>query len=126
MLAEFPDQKFVIDHIAKPNIKGQQINRLEKRYTALSGYENLYCKVSGMVTEADWKNWKQEDFTPYMDTVVESFGTNRIMFGSDWPVCLVAASYNQMLEIVTEYFSSFTENEKEQFFGSNAVQFYNL
>ncbi len=126
MVAAFPDQKFVIDHIAKPNIREQKITEWKKDIRALAGYENLYCKISGMVTEADWKNWKKEDFTPYMDTVVEAFGTNRILFGSDWPVCLVAAPYKEMLEIVTDYFSSFTDNEKEKFFGMNAVQFYNL
>lgn len=126
LAAAFPGQKFVIDHIAKPSIKEQKIDEWKKDILALAGYENLYCKISGMVTEADWKNWRKEDFTPYMDTVVEAFGTNRIMFGSDWPVCLVAASYQQTLELVTDYFSSFTENEKEDFFGLNAIEFYNL
>ena len=126
LVTAFPDQRFVIDHIAKPPVKAQQIKEWSKDIRSLSGYENLYCKISGMVTEADWKNWKKPDFTPYLDTVVESFGTNRIMFGSDWPVCLVAASYASMLEIVTDYFSSFTQHEQEQFFGLNAIQFYNL
>jgi L-fuconolactonase len=79
-----------------------------------------------MVTEADWKNWKREDFKPYMDVVVEAFGIDRIMFGSDWPVCLVAASYNEMLEIVEDYFSSFSKEEQQKFFGLNAIRFYNL
>lgn len=126
LVQAFPDQKFVIDHIAKPNIKEQKTADWIKDIQALSGYENLYCKISGMVTEANWKDWEQKDFTPYLDTVVETFGTNRIMFGSDWPVCLVAASYQQMLAIVTDYFSSFTENEQAQFFGLNAIEFYNL
>jgi L-fuconolactonase len=126
LVAAFPDQKFVIDHIAKPNIKDHKSDGWKKDIGALGGFENLYCKISGMVTEAHWKNRKKEDFTPYMDAVVETFGTNRIMFGSDWPVCLVAATYEQMLEIVTDYFSSFTDNEKERFFGMNAVEFYNL
>ncbi|MBC7889457.1 MAG: amidohydrolase family protein [Ferruginibacter sp.] len=126
LAAAFPDQKFVIDHIAKPNIKDQKVAEWKKDIQALAAHENLYCKISGMVTEADWKNWTKEDFTPYMDTIVETFGTNRILFGSDWPVCLVAASYQQMLEIVTGYFSSFTDNERTKFFGLNAIQFYNL
>ena len=126
LVEAFPDQKFVIDHIAKPNIKEQQTAGWIKDIQALAGYENLYCKISGMVTESNWKGWQQQDFTPYLDTVVETFGTNRIMFGSDWPVCLVAASYQQMLAIVTDYFSSFTANEQAQFFGLNAIQFYNL
>ena len=98
----------------------------KKDIRALGDYKNLYCKISGMVTEAGWKTWKWDDFTPYIDTVVETFGTDRIMFGSDWPVCLVAADYKPMLEIVTRYFSSFTATEKENFFGSNAIEFYNL
>lgn len=126
LVEAFPDQKFVIDHIAKPNIKEQKTTDWKKDIQALAGYENLYCKISGMVTEANWNGWQQKDFTPYLDTVVETFGTSRIMFGSDWPVCLVAAAYQQMLSIVTNYFSSFTENEQANFFGLNAIQFYNL
>jgi L-fuconolactonase len=79
-----------------------------------------------MVTEADWKGWKKDDFKPYLDVVVNAFGMDRILFGSDWPVCLVAASYRQMLAIVKDYFASFPENEQEQFFGLNAIRFYNL
>lgn len=126
LLEAFPDQKFVIDHIAKPNIKQQKIIDWKKDIQALKEYKNLYCKISGMVTEADWKGWEQKDFIPYLDTVVETFGTDRILFGSDWPVCLVAASYQQMLTIVTNYFSSFTEKEQANFFGLNAIEFYNL
>ena len=79
-----------------------------------------------MVTEADWKTWKKEDFKTYLDVVVGAFGTNRILFGSDWPVCLVAASYEKMLEIVNEYFAAFSNEEQQQFFGLNAIRFYNL
>ncbi|MEP7111460.1 MAG: amidohydrolase family protein [Ferruginibacter sp.] len=126
LVAAFPDQKFVIDHIAKPDIKEHKTGDWIKDIRALAVYENLYCKISGMVTEADWKNWKKEDFKPYMDTIAETFGTNRIMFGSDWPVCLVAASYQQTIDLVTGYFSTFSDNERDLFFGLNAVQFYNL
>lgn len=125
-VAAFPQQKFVIDHVAKPNIKAQRIDELTIDMMAAAVHENVSCKISGMVTEADWKNWKKEDFTPYIDVVCEAFGPDRIMFGSDWPVCLVAASYEEMMSIVSEYFSSFTANERELFFGKNAIQFYNL
>ncbi len=122
----FPDQPFVIDHIAKPYIKDRKITEWEKGMFIIGSCENVYCKISGMVTEADWKTWKKEDFTPYLDVVVDAFGTDRIMFGSDWPVCRVAASYEQIMDIVESYFSSFSDNEKAKVFGKNAVNFYNL
>ena len=122
----FMHQKFVIDHLAKPGIKNNNIGDWKKEMQTIARFENVYCKISGMVTEADWKNWKQDDFIPYIDVVIEAFGPNRIMYGSDWPVCLLAASYEEMLGIVQEYFSSFSEAEQELFFGGNAIQFYNL
>jgi L-fuconolactonase len=126
LVAFFPEQKFVIDHIAKPYIKRKEIDEWKKDMENIAKHENVYCKISGMVTEADWKTWKKEDFEPYLDVVVNAFGTNRILFGSDWPVCLVAASYQEMLAIVKGYFASFSKDEQEQFFGLNAIRFYNL
>ena len=123
---EFPDQLFVIDHIAKPDIKNKKIKDWKKDIQNIAEAENVYCKISGMVTEADLKNGKKEDLHPYIDTVVEAFGTNRIMYGSDWPVCLLAAPYGSVLDIVKEYFSSFSKNEQDNFFGKNACTFYNL
>jgi L-fuconolactonase len=122
----FMNQRFVIDHLAKPRIKEREIGEWKKEIQKMARFENVCCKISGMVTEADWKNWKRDDFIPYIDVVTEAFGPNRIMYGSDWPVCLVAASYEQMLGVVEEYFSSFSETEQELFFGKNAIQFYNL
>lgn len=122
----FPDQRFVIDHIAKPYIKDKKIDEWKNDMQALANEGNVSCKISGMVTEADWKNWRKEDFKPYLDVVVESFGVKRIMYGSDWPVCLVAASYDKMFQIVKEYFSGFSNDEQQLFFGTNATQFYNL
>jgi L-fuconolactonase len=122
----FPEQRFVVDHIAKPYIKDKKIDEWKKDMMALANEENVFCKISGMVTEADWKNWRKDDFKPYLDAVVESFGVGRIMYGSDWPVCLVAASYDKMFEIVKVYFSAFTKEEQQLFFGTNATQFYNL
>ena len=92
----------------------------------LAKHQNVWCKISGMVTEADWKTWKKEDLYPYIDVVVEAFGTDRLMFGSDWPVCLVVASYDETYEIVKDYFSSFTNGEQQKIFGSNANEFYYL
>jgi L-fuconolactonase len=126
-VAAFPDQPFVIDHIAKPYIKDKKIDEWKADITQLAQFENLSIKISGMVTEADWSGWKKEDFKPYLDVVVNTFGTKRIMYGSDWPVCLVAASsYSAMLDIVNDYFSGFTATEQEDFFGSNAAKFYSI
>ncbi|HEY6900532.1 MAG TPA: amidohydrolase family protein, partial [Puia sp.] len=125
--AAFPGQPFVIDHIAKPHIKDRFItDEWKSAMHAVAAYPNVYCKVSGMVTEADWSKWKPEHLKVYIDTVVEAFGMDRLMFGSDWPVCLVAASYQQVLQVVEDYFASFSTDEKAAFFGGNAIKFYNL
>lgn len=125
-IEEFPEQPFVIDHLAKPYIREGKLNEWTRDMQAIARYENVLCKVSGMVTEADWKSWKYEDFKPYLDVVVEAFGTKRLLYGSDWPVCLVAASYEKVIGIVTEYFSTFSEAEQHAFFGGNATRFYTL
>lgn len=125
-VSRFPDQPFVVDHIAKPDIKNKDIAGWKKDITEVSKFQNVFCKLSGMVTEADWKNWKQDDFNPYLDVVVEAFGTDRLMFGSDWPVCKVAADYEQVVSMIRAYFEPFTKNEQEMVFGGNALKFYNI
>ncbi len=126
-VAAFPDQPFIIDHIAKPHIRDRLITEEWKEaIRAVARYPNVYCKISGMVTEADWKQWKPEHFKPYLDTVVEAFSTNRIVFGSDWPVCLVAAAYEQVVAIVEDYFAAFSADERSALFGANAARFYHL
>jgi L-fuconolactonase len=125
-VAAFPEQKFVMDHIGKPEIKDKKIEEWKKDIMQIAKYENVYCKISGMVTEADWKNWHRDDFIPYIETVLDAFGIERVMYGSDWPVCLVAASYEDTLNIVQQYFSSLSKSEQEMFFGKNAIEFYNL
>lgn len=126
-VAAFPDQPFIIDHIAKPYIKDRYITEEWKdAIRAVAAYPNVWCKISGMVTEADWKHWKPEHFKPYLDTVVEAFGPRRIVYGSDWPVCLVAAGYEQVLSIVEDYFAVFSADERAAFFGGNAERFYRL
>lgn len=126
LVKEFPEQQFVIDHIAKPLIRDRKIEEWKNNITALAQFENVFCKISGIVTEADWKTWKKEDFKPYLDVVVNAFGTNRIMYGSDWPVCLVAGTYKKILNIVQEYLSTFSNEEQNAFFGGNAAKFYHL
>jgi len=125
-LSLFPDQRFVIDHIAKPDIKQKELKNWEQGIKAIAAFENVYCKVSGMVTEADWQNWQPADFNNYLEVVTNSFGTKRLMYGSDWPVCKIAADYGQVLDIVKDYFSAFSQTEQQAFFGGNAIEFYNI
>jgi len=122
----FPNQKFVIDHIAKPYIKDKKIDDWAKDMKALAGFDNLYCKISGMVTEASWKTWKPDDFTPYLDVVFQTFGTKRLMYGSDWPVCNVAGGYDKVMGLVKNYTAKLSATEQAGFWGDNAIRFYNL
>ncbi|MEJ7767065.1 MAG: amidohydrolase family protein [Chitinophagaceae bacterium] len=126
LVAAFPDQRFVIDHMAKPYIRDRKVDDWKKDMGELAQYDNVWCKASGMVTEADWKEWKNQDFTPYLDVIFELFGPKRVLFGSDWPVCLVAASYSQVVEILAEYMAGFSVSEQIDFWGGNASKFYNL
>jgi L-fuconolactonase len=123
---ELGDVPIVVDHLAKPSIRSGEKTQWELNMAALSTFENVYCKISGMVTEANWKTWKPSDFHPYMDELFETFGADRLMYGSDWPVCLVAASYDQQVDIVTSYLEEFSSREKKQVMHENAVKFYNL
>lgn len=123
---QLPQVRFVLDHLAKPLIKKGEINPWKEDIKTLAELSNMSCKVSGMVTEANWRGWKKEDFYPYLDVVFEAFGTKRLLFGSDWPVCLVAAEYGEMKDILTDYISSFSSIEKADIMGNNAVRFYNL
>lgn len=126
LIQSLPNQPFVIDHIAKPYIKDGLINEWKKDIEAIARYEHVHCKISGMVTEADMRNWKKADFRPYLDIVVEAFGMHRIMYGSDWPVCLAAGSYEQVIGIVKNYFSGYSDAEQIAFFKTNASSFYHL
>lgn len=122
----FGGHRFVIDHIAKPDIKNKNIDRWANGLRAIARHENVWCKVSGMITEADWQNWVLRDFEPYLDVVFEAFGPKRVMFGSDWPVCNVAGGYKQMLSVVKNYTSKLSEDEQARFWGLNAIEFYKL
>lgn len=125
-VAMFPDTRFVIDHIAKPEIKNGNISQWKKHMEGVAQHRNVSCKISGMVTEADLKKWKPADFKPYLDVVVDAFGIDRVMYGSDWPVCLAAGSYAQVFNLVSSYFRDFSTAEQELFFGGNATRFYKL
>jgi L-fuconolactonase len=126
LVAKFPKQKFVIDHLAKPDFKQNDFSVWEKGIRAIAKHPNVMCKVSGIVTEADWKNWKYEDFVFCLDILFDAFGINRLMYGSDWPVCLLAASYSGCMNIIEKYMSNYSEVDKRKVFGENAVQFYGL
>jgi L-fuconolactonase len=126
LVSQFSDQRFVIDHIAKPDIKGGNIAGWAEGIKALRKFDNLSCKVSGMVTEADWNNWKPENFNPYLDIIFETFGTRRLMFGSDWPVCLTAGKYKDVVSLAGSYIDKLSTTEQMLFWGGNAVEFYNL
>lgn len=126
LVRQFPDQLFVIDHLAKPYIKQGLLGEWAKGMRQLAAFDNVYCKLSGMVTEANWQHWTAEDLKPYIDVAVEAFGTRRLLFGSDWPVCLVASSYERWLQVVREYFMAFSAAEQANVFGDNAIRFYNL
>jgi L-fuconolactonase len=126
MVKQFPDQVFILDHIAKPDIKGKIVSPWKEDIRVLSRYENVYCKLSGMVTEADWKDQNDNDFRIYLDIVTEAFGPDRLMIGSDWPVCRLAASYTNTINIVKNYISGFSESEQNQILGLTAVKAYGL
>lgn len=123
---QFPEQKFVVDHIAKPQIKARELDGWSRGIRAIARHPNVWCKVSGLVTEADWKRWRASDFRPYLDVVFEAFGVDRLMFGSDWPVCLLGGNYAKVKAIVDDYTQSFSAADKDKLFGGNAVRFYGL
>lgn len=123
---KFPHQKFVIDHIAKPYIKDGYFEGWATMMTAIGKHENVSCKMSGMVTEADFITWTPEQIHPYMDTALEAFGSKRILFGSDWPVCLVAGNYSKIKKLTTDFISQLSKIEQNSIMGNNAIEFYNL
>lgn len=123
---KFPEQRMVVDHLAKPDFETGELKGWEQHIRAIAAQPNVHCKLSGMVTEADLQNWKQEDFVPFLDVVLEAFGASRLMFGSDWPVCLLAADYPQVKDIVTGYIAGLSATEQAQIMGGNAAAFYKL
>jgi len=126
LVNKHPDQKFVVDHLAKPVIREKEFTSWSAHMKELASFNNVSCKLSGMVTEAVWDRWTNDDFRPYLDFILDHFGTARVMYGSDWPVCLLAASYEKQLNIIEEYLQSFSTSEKHKIMGENAIRFYNL
>jgi L-fuconolactonase len=126
LIRRFPEQPFVLDHVAKPQIRDGILAPWRDYLLEIAQSPNVLCKVSGMVTEADHLNWKAEHFTPYLDVVFEAFGPQRLMWGSDWPVCLFAAKYEETLRLVEEYSDRLDEKNREALFGGNAAAFYGV
>ncbi|MDB6152167.1 MAG: amidohydrolase, partial [Chthoniobacteraceae bacterium] len=124
LVTRFPEQRFVIDHLAKPQIKDQLFFEWNLDICELAKAPNVSCKVSGLVTEADHASWDPDDFIPYLDRVFEYFGPDRLMFGSDWPVCLLAATYEQTINLVEQYSAHYSVSDREKLFGTNAEAFY--
>ena len=126
-LAErLPNLKMVIDHLSKPLIKEGRMDRWPEEIKAAARYPNMYCKLSGMVTEADWNAWKPADFKPYVETALEAFGPDRCMFGSDWPVSTLAGEYGQVFHLLEEVLGPISDDERAKIFGQTAAKFYNL
>lgn len=121
-----PNNKFVIDHIAKPDIKNGSIGRWSNYMKALAQFPNVSVKISGMTTEAYWDKWQKEDFYIYLDHLMGSFGIERLMYGSDWPVCLLASKYEEQLDILKSYTANLSSSEKSKIFNDNATDFYHL
>jgi L-fuconolactonase len=127
LVGEFPDQNFVIDHLAKPDIKNNRMRDWQSNIIKIAKHPNVMCKLSGMVTEAVWNEWNEHEFAPYLDTVFETFGEDRLMIGSDWPVCLIAArDYKQVMDVVMNYIKKKGKETENKVLGLNAVQFYKL
>ena len=122
----FPRQRFVLDHIAKPPIKNQGIDVWAAGIHKLAKFPNVFCKLSGLVTEADWKAWTKEQIRPYLDVAFGAFGPRRLMIGSDWPVCLVAASYGQVIGLVHDYILERAPEHAADVLGGNAQRFWRL
>lgn len=122
----FHDMHFVIDHIAKPTIKESSFDDWASHMKKLADFPNLYVKLSGMVTEADWSHWKKDDFEPYLDTCLELFGADRLMIGSDWPVCLLAGEYEEVIGIVEDFLDGLSQTEYDDIMGETAAEFYQI
>lgn len=121
-----PNTFFVMDHISKPFIASGELEPWAKHMSQLAGFDNVTVKISGMVTEADWKSWKISDIRPYVDHLLHEFGPQRLMFGSDWPVCLLAATYSQVFNLAQALTSQLTKDEQEYFWAKTAINSYRL
>jgi L-fucono-1,5-lactonase len=125
-LAGFERQRFVLDHLAKPDIRGRELGMWSRGIRELAKFPNVYCKLSGLVTEADWDSWTEQDFIPYLDMALECFGAARLMIGSDWPVCTVAGNYSRVVDVVKNYLQKFPSGVSEAVLGETAREVYRI
>jgi L-fuconolactonase len=121
-----PEQVFVLDHIAKPRIADGELSPWQENLRELAQRPNVYCKLSGMITEANWSNWTNDQLRPYFDVVLEAFGPERLMFGSDWPVCLLAGTYDRWIDVVATFLSPLSLDEQASVWAGTARKAYNL
>ena len=122
----YPDQPFILDHIAKPAITAGEIRAWKEHMKILSRHPYTYCKLSGMITEADWEHWRYDDIAPYLEIAGEYFGVDRLCFGTDWPVCLLAGSYQAVKGVIDRFLGQVPEADREKIWGDNARKFYNI
>jgi len=126
MTEKLPDNQLILDHIGKPDIRNKQFQTWKEQIKILAKHPGIYCKLSGMVTEANYSKWTYDDLLPYLETSAEYFGIDRICFGSDWPVCLVAGSYNKVYEVIEKFVHQLSKSDQEKIFGLNTLQFYKI
>jgi len=126
LVSRFERQCFVLDHLAKPNIRQGEVRDWEKGIRALAAFPMVFCKLSGLVTEADWTSWEPDDIRPYLDVAFESFGAHRLLVGSDWPVCTLAADYTRTVSLVDDYLNDRPEEERNAVMGGNAARLWRL
>lgn len=122
----FPDQPFVLDHIAKPPVRAGQMAPWTTDLKRLAEFPNVFCKISGLVTEGNWNLWRPQDFEPYLDVVLNAFGPRRLMIGSDWPVCTLAADYASVIDLEVDYIAKLSADEQRAILQENPIKFYSL
>jgi L-fuconolactonase len=126
VVKRFPDQPFVLDHIAKPPVRAREIEPWARDLKQLAEFDNVFCKLSGLVTEAQWDSWEPRDFEPYLDIVLNAFGPRRLMIGSDWPVCTLAADYSSVIKLETDYIARLSDDEQHYILQANPIDFYSI
>lgn len=126
LVRRFPEQGFVIDHMAKPRVRAAELEPWARHIEELAAHPNVWCKLSGLVTEAEWRKWSPQQFRPFFDVVLKAFGSDRLMFGSDWPVCLLSATYAETQQLVADAIADLSSAEQQKIFALNAMSFYGL